>query len=69
MAHPTHEVVDARTGLVVGKYVSSARALAAADRRDRAYGAVRYMVRPLPLAVAFASGAAAGVARIAGVAL
>lgn len=50
--HPaTHEVVDARTGKVVGQYRSVHRALAAADRRDAAYGAVRYIVRPIRQAV------------------
>ena len=45
---PTHEVIDVQTQRVVGRYCSSGRALAAADRRDNAYGAVRYIVRPIP---------------------
>lgn len=45
MGQHTHEVVDARTGQVMGSYASHRRALAAADRLDAAYGAVRYTVR------------------------
>lgn len=45
MGQNTHEVVDARTGQVMGSYASNRRALAAADRLDDAYGAVRYIVR------------------------
>lgn len=43
----THEVVDCHTQQVVGQYKSARRAYSAADRKDAAYGAVRYVVRPI----------------------
>lgn len=46
---PTHQVVDSRTGQVMGSYISLTRAHRAADRLDNAYGAVRYIVKPILL--------------------
>ena len=43
---PTYEVVDSRTGKVMGKpYTSKSRARARADKLDNDYGAYRYKVR------------------------
>lgn len=40
-----YQVVDIQTGQVIGTYASSRSAYRVADRRDAAYGAVRYIVR------------------------
>lgn len=40
-----YEVVDAQTAKVVAAFDTSDQAYAYADRRDAAYGAVRYTVR------------------------
>jgi hypothetical protein len=42
-----YEVVDNQTSQVVGSYKSRDRAYSYADRKDNAYGAVRYVVRPV----------------------
>jgi hypothetical protein len=55
MRQYTHEVVDSRTGAVVGQYVSAGAALRVADRRDAEFGAVRYTVRPIAVAARVAS--------------
>lgn len=39
-----YAVKDARTGYVVGKYVTRDRAMRQADKLDLTYGAVRYVV-------------------------
>lgn len=44
----THEVVDTRTGRVVGTYVSLMTAFRAANRRNRNCGEERYAHRPIP---------------------
>lgn len=44
-AKKAYEVVDVQTRQVVGQYVDIHRTHAAADRKDAAYGAVRYIVR------------------------
>lgn len=41
----THELVDSKTGAVVGTYSSAERARRARDRKDNEYGAYRYRVR------------------------
>lgn len=38
-------VTDLKTGNEMGRYDTSAKAYRRADRLDRAYGAVRYVVR------------------------
>lgn len=44
----TYEIFDVRTRSVVGKpYASRQRASARANKLDLAYGAVRYVVRPV----------------------
>jgi hypothetical protein len=43
----THEVVDTRTGQVMGQYQSGKTARAGADRLDNKFGAVRYQARPI----------------------
>ena len=43
----THEVIDARTGQVMGQYQSGKTARAGADRLDNKFGAVRYQARPI----------------------
>jgi len=40
-----YEVIDRRTGAVVGTYTNKTRARNVRDRKDLEYGAVRYMVR------------------------
>ncbi len=40
-----YEVIDRKTGAVVGSYASKQHARNARDRKDMAYGAVRYSVR------------------------
>jgi len=48
MTHPIrYDVSDAHTGAVIGSFKSRRRATAFADKRDLAYGAVRYRVRPI----------------------
>ncbi len=42
-----YELVDTKTGKVVASFAKSASAYRSADRRDAAYGAVRYIVRPV----------------------
>lgn len=42
-----YELIDSRTGAVIGTYRSRTRAYARADRMDAEYGAVRYVVRPV----------------------
>lgn len=42
-----YQVIDTKTGAVVGTYQDARRARAARDRKDAAYGAVRYAVRPV----------------------
>lgn len=42
-----YDVVDSRTSEVVASYQNRNRAYNYADRRDNAYGAVRYVVRPV----------------------
>lgn len=59
----THEVVDPRTGKVMGQYQSVEAAREGRDRLDNEYGAYRYKVRPKgssepKLSVADAPGAA-----------
>lgn len=45
---PTHyEVIDSQTTKVVDSFKTRDRAYRAADRKDAAYGAVRYIVRPI----------------------
>lgn len=43
----THEVVDTRTGQVMGQYQSGNTARKGADRLDNKFGAVRYAARPI----------------------
>lgn len=43
----THEVVDSRTGAVVGKYQGASNARRARDRKDNQFGAYRYRVREI----------------------
>lgn len=43
----SYEVVDSKTGIVVGKSSSRQRARISADQRDAKYGAYRYTVRPV----------------------
>jgi len=43
----THEVVDTRTGQVMGQYQSGNTARKGADRLDNKFGAVRYTARPI----------------------
>jgi hypothetical protein len=40
-----YQVIDMRTGVIMGTYASRARALRKADQLDLAYGAVRYRVQ------------------------
>ena len=40
-----YEVIDRRTGKVVGSYTNKTRARSRRDALDMQYGAVRYMVR------------------------
>jgi hypothetical protein len=47
MTKITHEVVDGRTGKVLRQFTSSRAAYRYADRKDAAFGAVRYIVRPI----------------------
>lgn len=42
-----YEVTDSRTGDVVGTFQSRNRATNFADKKDAAFGAVRYVVRPV----------------------
>lgn len=44
-----YQVVDVQSGRVVGEYAAKSvnRARSFADRKDREYGAVRYVVRPV----------------------
>lgn len=42
-----YDLIDSRTGETVASYKSRSRATAAADRKDLAYGAVRYIVCPI----------------------
>lgn len=42
-----YDVIDGHTGTVVGSFKSGARASSFADRRDMAYGAVRYSRRAI----------------------
>lgn len=42
-----YDVVDAQTSKVVASYKNRTAAYNYADRRDNAYGAVRYCVRPV----------------------
>ena len=45
---PTHyEVIDSQTAKVVDTFKTRDRAYRAADRKDAAYGAVRYIVKPI----------------------
>ena len=40
-----YQVIDRQTQQVVGTYSTAKRARASRDRKDLAYGAIRYMVR------------------------
>ena len=40
-----YQVIDRQTGKVVGEYATVQAARKARDRKDLAYGAIRYMVR------------------------
>lgn len=47
-AKPIHyTVTDCQTGKVIGTYKTLAVAMRVADRKDLAYGAVRYIVTPI----------------------
>ena len=41
------DIVDNRTGLVVGTAKTRARAAQSADKRDNAHGAIRFSVKPI----------------------
>ena len=43
----THEVVDTKTGQVMGQYQSANTARRGADRLDNKYGGYRYQARPI----------------------
>lgn len=43
----SYQVIDMQTSKVVGEFKSRDRATDMADRKDRAYGAVRYVVKPI----------------------
>lgn len=49
-----YEVIDSRSGRILRSYPSDKRVFAyrLADRKDREYGAVRHVVRPVFAAVA-----------------
>lgn len=47
MTTTRYDLIDSRTSQVVGSFQSRNRAYAAADRRDNAFGAVRFIVRPI----------------------
>lgn len=40
-----YDIIDRQTGVVVGSAKTRSGATASVDRRDRAYGACRYMAR------------------------
>jgi hypothetical protein len=42
-----YDLIDSRTGQLVRSYSTRAAASRAADKRDLAYGAVRYLVQPV----------------------
>ncbi len=41
------QVIDSQTKYLVGTYATLRRALSKADKLDLAYGAVRYIVKPI----------------------
>lgn len=47
-----YQVIDSRTGLVMGTYSTRVRASRKADKLDLQYGAIRYSVRPVSMGVA-----------------
>lgn len=49
MENTTYQLIDSQTGKVIATYTYAQRnrARARADRMDLAYGAVRYVVRPV----------------------
>jgi hypothetical protein len=42
-----YNVIDNQTGKIVGTYSTASRARNARDKKDLAYGAIRYSVRPV----------------------
>lgn len=42
-----YDLIDSQTSKVVDSFKTRDRAYRAADRKDAAYGAVRYIVRPV----------------------
>ena len=42
-----YEVIDNRTNIVVGSYKNRDAAYRFADRKDQAFGAVRFIVKPI----------------------
>lgn len=45
-----YELIDIQTGKVIKSYTNRAAAIRAADRKDLAYGSVRFIVKPIWLA-------------------
>lgn len=43
----SYNLIDTKTGIVLKNYKSRDKATDAADRKDHAYGAVRYSVQPV----------------------
>lgn len=46
----TYQVIDSRTGVLMGTYASLKMASRRADKLDQAFGAVRYTVRSVAMA-------------------
>lgn len=42
-----YDLIDIQTGIVVKSFPTKKAARSAADRKDAAYGAIRYIVKPI----------------------